>query len=127
MDRRFFTIGSVAGALAVVLGAFGAHSIRHRLTPEMLDVFETAVRYQLLHALALLAAAWAAQRWPGRSSSAAGWLFLAGIALFSGSLYVISLTGVRALGLLTPFGGGAFIAAWLLLAITPWKRSRGPT
>jgi uncharacterized membrane protein YgdD (TMEM256/DUF423 family) len=86
----------------------------------MLAVFETAVRYHLVHALALLGVAWAATRWESRAIPAAGWLFVAGIVIFSGSLYVLALSGARGFGAVTPFGGAAFIAGWLLLAWGAW-------
>jgi len=121
MDRVFFSIGCVLGFLGVALGAFAAHALKARLAPELLATFETGVRYQLIHALALLAVAWAHSRWPGRVLGAGGWLFVAGTLLFSGSLYVLSLTGVRAWGAVTPFGGVAFLAGWLCLAWVPWR------
>ncbi|MEE8549975.1 MAG: DUF423 domain-containing protein [Gemmatimonadota bacterium] len=122
MERLFFALGSASGFVAVAAGAFAAHGLRERLTPEMLEVFETAVRYQLVHALALLAVAWAATRWPGGAATSAGWLFLAGTVLFSGSLYALSLTGLRWLGAITPLGGLAFLAGWASLA---WAAYRG--
>ena len=88
----------VAGFLGVALGAFGAHAMKSKLSPEMLAVFETGVRYQMYHALALVAAAWAWARWPSRVFTVAGWSFVAGIVVFSGSLYLLAFTGVRALG-----------------------------
>jgi uncharacterized membrane protein YgdD (TMEM256/DUF423 family) len=118
MERRFFALGAVFGFLAVALGAFGAHELRGRLTPNDLAVYETGVRYQMYHALALLAVAWAATRWPVGTLRLAGWLFVAGIVLFSGSLYALVLTGHRALGAVTPLGGLSFLAAWALLAWT---------
>lgn len=121
MDRIFFAIGSLSGAIGVAAGAFGAHSLRSRLTPEMLSVFETGVRYHLVHALALVAVSWAATRSPGPATSVAGWLFVVGTVLFSGSLYALSLTGNRALGAITPLGGVAFIAGWLLLGWAVWQ------
>jgi uncharacterized membrane protein YgdD (TMEM256/DUF423 family) len=121
MSRELFAIGAILGALGVAVGAFGAHGLKARLTPEMLAVFETGVRYQLIHALALLAVAWAGTRWSSPAISAAGWLFVAGILVFSGSLYALSLTGVRVLGAITPFGGVAFIAGWLALAWGAWR------
>ncbi len=113
-------MGAVLAALGVAAGAFGAHALRTRLSPEMLAVYETGVRYQLIHALALLATAWAVTRWPSRAIPLAGWLFVAGIVLFSGSLYVLCLSGVRTFGAVTPLGGLAFIAGWLLLAWGAW-------
>ena len=121
MDRIFFSLGAVLGALGVAAGAFGAHALKGRLTPEMLAVFETGVRYQLVHALGLLAVGWAAGRWTSGAVRAAGWLFVAGVFLFSGSLYVLCLTGVRAFGAITPIGGAAFIAGWLLMAWGAWR------
>ena len=121
MERVFAGLGSVLAAAAVAAGAFGAHALKGRLSPEMLAVFETGVRYQLIHALALLAVAWAGTRWASPAITAAGWLFVAGIFLFSGSLYALSLTGVRVLGAVTPFGGVAFIAGWLGLAWGAWQ------
>jgi uncharacterized membrane protein YgdD (TMEM256/DUF423 family) len=121
MDRVFFLIGALSAFVGVAAGAFGAHGLRERLGAEMLAVFETGVRYQMYHALALLAAGWAADRWPGALTSAAGWLFVAGTVVFSGSLYVLSLTGQRWLGAVTPLGGLAFLAGWLCLAAACWK------
>ncbi len=100
--RTLCICGAVCGAVGVAAGAFGAHALRGRLSPELLAVFETGVRYHLIHALALLAVAWAATRWPSRAIPAAGWLFVAGIVLFSGSLYALCLSGVRAFGAITP-------------------------
>ncbi len=116
MDRVFFTIGAWLGALAVVAGAFGAHALQASLAASMGSVFATAVWYHLVHALALLGVAWAASRWPGRAVQLAGWLFVAGVVLFSGSLYLLSLTGIQGFGYITPVGGLAFIAGWLALA-----------
>ncbi len=122
MERLFFSLGSISGALAVILGAFGAHALSARLTANLLDTFETGVRYEMYHALALLAVAFAISRY-GSSGllTASGWLFIIGTVLFSGSLYILSLTGVRWLGAITPFGGLAFIAGWLCLAIGFWR------
>ena len=120
MERRFFSLGALSALIGVAAGAFGAHALKARLVPEMLAVFEVGVRYQLVHSLALLAVAWAVTRWPGRSATAAGVLFIAGIVLFSGSLYLLAFTGTRALGMVTPFGGVAFIAGWACLAWAAW-------
>ena len=103
--------------LGVVLGAFGAHGLRERLTPEMLAIFETGVRYHFIHALGLFAVAWAGTRWPDALVGAAGWLFVAGIVIFSGSLYLLSVSGIRWLGAITPIGGVCMIAGWALLAV----------
>ena len=121
MDRVFFSLGAVLAFLAVAAGAFGAHAVRPRLSPDLLDIFETAARYHCFHALGLIVAGFAAARWPGMAVHLAGWLFLAGIILFSGSLYLLSLTGVRWLGAITPFGGLAFLAGWLCLAWAGWR------
>lgn len=121
MDRVFFALGCVSGFLAVGLGAFGAHALKARLSPELLATFEVGVRYQMYHALALLAVGWAATRWPGTAVNASGWLFVAGTVIFSGSLYALSLTGLRWLGAITPIGGAAFLAGWLCLAWASWK------
>lgn len=121
MDRLFFALGCASGFLAVGLGAFGAHALKARLSPELLATFEVGVRYQMYHALALLAVAWATTRWPGAAVNAGGWLFVAGTVVFSGSLYALSLTGVRWLGAITPVGGAAFLAGWLCLAWAAWK------
>ena len=121
MDRLFFVLGALSALLAVAAGAFGAHGLRLRLTPDMLDVFEVGARYQMYHALGLLAAAWAISRWPGPAATTAGWLFAAGTALFSGSLYALSLTGVRWLGAITPIGGAAFLGGWACLAWAAWR------
>jgi len=121
MERLFVIIGSLSALVGVGAGAFGAHALRLRLTPDLLAVFETGVRYQLVHALALLAAGWAAGRWPGRAATAAGVFFVTGTVLFSGSLYALALTGWRGLGLLTPVGGVAFMAGWACLAGAVWR------
>ncbi|HMU60639.1 MAG TPA: DUF423 domain-containing protein [Gemmatimonadales bacterium] len=117
MDRQFFRLGALSAFLAVAAGAFGAHALRARLGPPMLLVFETGARYQMYHALGLMAVAWAVTRWPGKLTSAAGWCFVAGTILFSGSLYAMALSGQRALGAITPLGGVAFLSGWLCLAL----------
>jgi uncharacterized membrane protein YgdD (TMEM256/DUF423 family) len=117
VERFFFAAGAVSGAVAVACGAFAAHALRARLTPDLLAVFETGARYHLVHALALLACAWAATRWPGTAVQVAGWAFLAGTVLFSGSLYALAATGQRGLGAVTPFGGVAFLIGWIALAL----------
>lgn len=117
MDRLFFTLGAWSACLAVAAGAFGAHALRARLSPELLGAFETGARYQMYHALALLAVGWAAVQWPGPLPRAAGWLFVLGTVLFSGSLYALALSGARWLGAVTPLGGVAFLAGWVCLAL----------
>jgi uncharacterized membrane protein YgdD (TMEM256/DUF423 family) len=118
MDRLFFGLGAGSALLAVAAGAFGAHALRARLSPELLAVFETGARYQMYHVLGLIAVAWALSRWPGATAAWAGWLFVAGTVLFSGSLYALALTGVRWLGAITPLGGVAFLAGWACLVLT---------
>jgi len=110
---RVFALAAAAVALiGVAAGAFGAHGLEGRLPPEALEVFETGVRYQMYHALGLLGVAALGSRWPDPLWGVAGWLFLAGIVLFSGSLYALALTGVRWLGAITPVGGVCFLAGW---------------
>ena len=118
MDRTFLLIGSILGFLGVALGAFGAHGLRNRLSPEMLTVFETGVRYQMYHVLAvLIVAAAIGHIGTARLLVLAGWLFVAGILLFSGSLYALALTGVTTLGAITPIGGLLFLIGWGSLAV----------
>jgi uncharacterized membrane protein YgdD (TMEM256/DUF423 family) len=121
MDRTFAALGSVSAFLAVAAGAFGAHTLRARISRDLLQTFETGARYQMYHALALFCVAWAATRWPGTPVRAAGWLFVGGTVLFSGSLYLLSLTGTRWLGAITPLGGLLFLAGWLCLAAGIFK------
>jgi uncharacterized membrane protein YgdD (TMEM256/DUF423 family) len=123
MDKTFFIVAALSGALAVALGAFGAHSLRDRLADSLLGTFETGVRYQMYHALALLAVALLMARGEASLLVLAGWLFVAGTVLFSGSLYLIALGGQRWLGAVTPFGGLAFIAGWLLLAYAAFRQA----
>lgn len=117
MQNLFFAFGSGFSLLAVVFGAFGAHALRAKLAPDMLETFEVAVRYQMYHSLGLIAVAWAASRWQNQLTTASGWCFFAGILIFSGSLYLLTLTGVRWLGAITPIGGLAFIAGWGCLTV----------
>jgi uncharacterized membrane protein YgdD (TMEM256/DUF423 family) len=116
MDKTFFLLGAISAFIGVAAGAFGAHGLEGRVTPERLATFEIAVRYQMYHALALLAVAWATTRWPGTPTTAAGWLFVAGTVIFSGSLYVLVLTDTPWLGAITPIGGVALLAGWACLA-----------
>ena len=122
MERAFFALGALSALISVAAGAFGAHALRERLAPDMLAVFETGARYQMYHALGLVAVAWAVARWPGSTAPLAGWLFVAGTVLFCGSLYLLTLSGQRWLGAITPLGGLAFIAGWAALA---WAALRG--
>ena len=117
MQNLFFALGSGLSLLGVVFGAFGAHTLKSKISPEMLETFEVAVRYQMYHSLGLIAAAWAVSQWQNQLTAASGWCFLAGILIFSGSLYVLSLTGIRWLGAITPIGGLAFIVGWGCLTI----------
>jgi len=116
MNRTFLLIGAISGFIAVAAGAFGAHGLRNRLSPEMLTVFETGVRYQMYHTLAILFVALAAARFDGWLINGAGWAFAAGIVIFSGSLYALALSGVTILGAITPIGGVAFLIGWGFLA-----------
>ena len=121
MERLFFVLGSAAALLAVAAGAFAGHLLKQRLDAALFEIFEVGTRYHMYHALALLATAWACNRWPSPWSIAAGWCFVAGLVLFCGSLYALSLTGVRTLGAITPLGGLAFMAGWLCLSLGAWK------
>jgi len=113
----WFVTGAIVAGVGVVLGAFGAHGLKTRVSPEMLAIFETGVRYQMYHAFGLLAVGLAASRWGGGWVNAAGWLFLFGVTIFSGSLYVMTVSGVRWLGAITPIGGLLMILGWGALAI----------
>ena len=118
MFKLFVSLGSINALIAVALGAFGAHALKNSLSPEMLAIFETGVQYHFYHALGLLAVGMIATQLPGSSLVKwSGWLMTAGILIFSGSLYVLSTTGITWLGAITPIGGTAFIVAWLLLTI----------
>jgi len=116
MDKTFLLLGAVAAFLGVTLGAFGAHGLRGRLSPEMLAVFQTGVQYHMYHALALLLVSAMMGRLGGWLIQTAGWAFVAGIVLFSGSLYALALSGVTTLGAITPLGGVAFLVGWACLA-----------
>jgi uncharacterized membrane protein YgdD (TMEM256/DUF423 family) len=117
MERTFATLGAVSAFLAVAAGAFGAHALRARLEPDLLAIFETGARYQMYHALGLIGVAWLLGRAPGPIATWAGWLFVAGTVLFSGSLYALALSGIRQLGAITPLGGVAFLAGWICVAL----------
>lgn len=112
----WITIGAMSAFVSVAAGAFGAHALKSRLAPELLVTFETAARYQMYHALGLILIGLFAASRPTRGLDIAGWSMVAGTMLFSGSLYALAVTGVRALGAITPFGGVAFLAGWALLA-----------
>ena len=121
MERTFVGLGAVLALVAVALGAFGAHGLRPTLSAADMATFETAARYQMYHALGLLAVAWVYARWPGTLIALAGWLFVAGIVVFSGSLYALVLTGQRWLGAVTPLGGLCFLVGWALVAWTAFR------
>ncbi|MCX5720603.1 MAG: DUF423 domain-containing protein [Nitrospirae bacterium] len=120
-SQRFLVLGAGFAGLAVAAGAFGAHALKKILDEHSLQVFDTATRYQMHHAFGLCIVAWAIDRYPGQRLEQTGWLFTIGIFLFSGSLYVVSLAGVRWIGAITPIGGAAFLAGWLLLGWRVWR------
>jgi uncharacterized membrane protein YgdD (TMEM256/DUF423 family) len=122
--QRFLALGSILAGLGVAAGAFGAHALKEILDPPMLQVFETATRYVMYHAFGLCIVSWAIDRYPEQRLEKSGWLFLIGILLFSGSLYVVSLAGIRWMGAVTPIGGLAFMTGWLLLAWGVWRDAR---
>jgi uncharacterized membrane protein YgdD (TMEM256/DUF423 family) len=122
--QRFLALGSILAGLGVAAGAFGAHALKDILDPPMLQVFETATRYVMYHAFGLCIVSWAIDRYPEQRLEKSGWLFLIGILLFSGSLYVVSLAGIRWMGAVTPIGGVAFMTGWLLLAWGVWRNAR---
>ncbi|MGV8890556.1 MAG: DUF423 domain-containing protein [Pseudomonas sp.] len=121
MLRGFLMLAAFFGFTGVALGAFAAHGLKNRLTPEYLAIFHTGVTYQLVHTLALLGVALLATQIPGRLVTWAGTSFAIGILLFSGSLYVLTLTGDSKLGIVTPFGGLAFLAGWICLGLAAWR------
>lgn len=121
MEKLFVTLGAISGLIAVAAGAFGAHALEDRLGEQRLRTYQTGVLYHLIHSLALVAAGWAVGRFGGAAAAVAGWSFVAGVVLFSGSLYALALTGVRQLGMITPFGGVAFLVGWAALAYTAWR------
>lgn len=121
--QHFILLGSLLAGTAVAAGAFGAHALKGVLDPPRLAVFDTATRYQMLHAFGIFFVAWAAERYPDRNLERAGWLFTIGVLLFSGSLYGVSLAGIAWLGAVTPIGGLAFIAGWFALGWNCWRVS----
>lgn len=118
MERRFLLMGSVLAFLSVAAGAFGSHGLKEQLDTELLQIFETAVKYQMYHALALILTGILINLYGGIWPIRAGWFFLAGIILFSGSLYILSLSGIRWFGAITPFGGLSFLCGWICLILT---------
>ncbi|MGW8463566.1 DUF423 domain-containing protein [Pseudomonas sp. CLCA07] len=123
MLRGFLMLAAFFGFTGVALGAFAAHGLKDRLTPEYLAIFHTGVTYQLVHTLALLGLALLTTQIPGRLITWAGASFAIGILLFSGSLYLLTLTGVSKLGIVTPFGGLAFLVGWVCLGLAAWRLS----
>jgi uncharacterized membrane protein YgdD (TMEM256/DUF423 family) len=121
MDRTFAVIGALMGFVGVALGAFAAHSLKTKLTVDMFSVWEVGVRYHFYHALGLFVVAWVSNQFPESRVAVAGWLFIAGIVLFSGSLYTMGLTGIRGLGVITPVGGVCFLVGWAWLAWCLWR------
>jgi uncharacterized membrane protein YgdD (TMEM256/DUF423 family) len=120
-SKTFLLFGSAFGFLGVALGAFGAHGLKAVLSPDMLSVFETGVRYQMYHAFAILITAVLIEQFEIRQTVFAGWSFVAGIVLFSGSLYIVALTGIVSAGIITPFGGLAFLVGWFFLFLAAFK------
>jgi uncharacterized membrane protein YgdD (TMEM256/DUF423 family) len=121
---QFAFLGALFAATAVAAGAFGAHALKAILDPPMLAVYETAARYQMYHALGLFVVAWLGRETESPLAIKAGWLFCAGILLFSGSLYLVALAGIKWLGALTPLGGLSFISGWICVAWTAWCADR---
>lgn len=123
--RTFLILGAANAALVVILGAFGAHGLRLRLTPEMMAIYQTGVQYHVFHSLGLLAVGLTLTQLPeSKLLKSSGWLMLAGIFIFSGSLYLLSITGLRGLGAVTPLGGIAFIAAWISFVVAIMKNKK---
>ena len=118
LAKLFGAMGAINMAIAVCMGAFGAHGLKKKLDERMLEVFKTGVEYHSYHTLALFALAWWSTKTPGALTNTAGWLFVAGTILFSGSLYALALSGTRILGAITPLGGVCWIVAWVLLAVS---------
>lgn len=126
MERTFFILGATLAALAVALGAFGAHTLVALLIPNARQwTYDTAVQYQMFHALGLFVVAYANRQFPSRLTIWAGWLFVAGIILFSGSLYILSIFEIRFVGAIAPLGGIAFILGWVVLGLSAWRDDKG--
>jgi len=121
--RQWLILGATSAFLAVAAGAFGAHALRARLAPDLLNIFETGARYHMYHSLGLIAIGLLSQFRPSPLLNGAGWAMLVGILLFSGSLYALALSGVRVLGAITPLGGLGFLAGWGLLALAAWRQT----
>lgn len=121
--RLWLILGAASAFLSVAAGAFGAHALRAKLAPDLLTIFETGARYQMYHSLGLIAIGLLAQLRPSPLLNGAGWAMVAGILLFSGSLYALALSGVRVLGAITPLGGLGFLVGWLLFALAAWRQT----
>ena len=121
--RLWIVIGAVSAFVSVAAGAFGAHALKARLTQDMLTIFETGNRYQMYHSLGLIAVGLLAAHRPSGLLNGAGGAMLVGILLFSGSLYALALSGVRALGAITPLGGVGFLVGWVLFALAAWRQT----
>lgn len=123
MTQIFISIAAILGGLSVASGAFASHALREKISERSLEIFETGARYQMYHALALLLVALLLSRTetPPFTLVASGWLFIIGVAIFSGSLYALSITGIKILGAITPLGGAAFLAGWGALAVAAWS------
>jgi uncharacterized membrane protein YgdD (TMEM256/DUF423 family) len=117
VGRALLAVGAALGFIGVAAGAFGAHAVRERIGPERLETWKTAADYQLWHALATIVAGFAATRWESGAAAAAGWCFVAGSVVFSGSLYALALTDRRRLGAITPIGGVLLLVGWALLVV----------
>jgi uncharacterized membrane protein YgdD (TMEM256/DUF423 family) len=124
-SRKFMVIASVFGLTGVALGAFGAHTLKSDVSSEMLSVFETGVRYQMYHTFALFVAAYVLQSKQTKKLEIAAWLFVAGVILFSGSFYVLAVTGIRSVGIITPFGGLSLLGGWLMMTLGFLERKSG--
>ena len=127
LSQRIFVLGTVFAGSAVAAGAFGAHALKSILDTPSLQVFDTATRYQMYHAFGLCIVSWAIDRYPEQRLEQVGWLFAVGILLFSGSLYVVALAGIRWMGAVTPVGGLAFLSGWILLGWRIWRNTFVPT
>ncbi|CAG7631806.1 DUF423 domain-containing protein [Paenibacillus allorhizosphaerae] len=125
MNRTFIGLGSIFGFLSVALGAFGAHALKASLAPDMLANYQTGVQYQMMHSLGLIAVGLASSVLQASGHlRRAGWAMAIGIVVFSGSLYILSITGIKALGAITPIGGVAFLFGWLSFALAAWQKSK---
>ena len=125
MTKIFIVVASLSACIAVGLGAFAAHALKEKLSPDLFSIWEVGVRYHMYHALGLIAVAWVVAQFPESNAAIAGWFFVGGTVIFSGSLYVLSLTGERWIGAITPLGGVCFLIGWVWLAWSVWRSSGG--